>query len=136
MLEIKMEEIVNTYVSFIKEFEAILKHRYSFKENPRNFAGRLFDKKGVIDNYSYQFHGAGCRLEKDDIICEYDSIFLERNEINFSLWEITAFIETHPKYKTYAMSSEYIEQELYKLIQKEILSFQIINNCVFQVYQI
>lgn len=136
MLESKMEEIVNNYVSFIKEFEAVLKRKYSFKENPRHFAGRLFDKKGAIDNYKYQFHGAGCRIEKDDVICEYDSIFSEGNEIDFSLWKITTFIETHPKYKILNLSSEYIEQELYKLIQKEMLSFQIINNCVFQVYQI
>jgi hypothetical protein len=136
MLESKMEEIVNTYVNFIKEFEALLKHKYSIKENPRHFAGRLFEKKGTIDSYRYQFHGAGCRIEKDDVICEYDSIFSKGNEIDFSLWEITKFIETHPKYKILNLSSEYIEQELYKLIQKEILSFQIINNCVFQVYQI
>ncbi|KGD67137.1 hypothetical protein B0A61_10910 [Flavobacterium aquatile LMG 4008 = ATCC 11947] len=131
-----MEEIVNTYVSFIKEFEAILKHKYSIKENPRYFAGTLFDKKGIIDNYRYQFHGAGCRIEKDDVICEYDSIFSKGNEIDFSLWKITTFVETHPKYKILNLSNEFIEQELYKLIQKEMLSFQIINNCVFQVYQI
>jgi hypothetical protein len=136
MLESKIEEIVNTYVRFIKDFEEHLKHKYSIKENPRHFAGKLFDRKGIIDNYKYQFHGAGCRIEKDDIICEYDSLFSEGNEINFSLWKITTFIETHPKYKTLNLSSEYIEQELYKLIEKGILTFQIINNCVFQVYQI
>lgn len=136
MLESKMEEIVTTYVRFIKEFEALLKYKYSIKENPRHFAGRLFDKKGTIDNYKYEFHGAGCRIEKDDIICEYDSLFTKGNEIDFSLWKITTFTETHPKYKTLNLSSESIEEELYKMIEKEILSFQIVNNCVYQVYQI
>jgi len=45
MLESKIEEIVNTYVHFIKEFEEHLKLKYNIKENPRHFAGKLFDKK-------------------------------------------------------------------------------------------
>ena len=107
MLESKIEEIVNTYVRFIKDFEDHLKHKYCIKGNPRHFAGKLFDRKGEIYNFKYQFHGAGCRIEKDDIICEYDSLFSEGNEIDFSLWEFTTFIETHPKYKTLNLSSEY-----------------------------
>lgn len=64
MLESKMEEIVNSYVSFIKEFEAVLKLKYSIKENPRHFAGRLFDKKELLTVIDINFMAHAVELKK------------------------------------------------------------------------
>lgn len=50
------------------------------------------DRSGQIGGFNYHFHGAGCRLEKDGIVCEFD--FMPTNEypIKFCLWKMSEFI--------------------------------------------
>ena len=132
-----MEEIINTYKSFIKDFEKKMITKYNLKENPFCKAGVLFDRKGFFEGYNYSYHGAGCRLEKDGIICEYDVTPFEGNEIEFSLWKFSEFIRTHPKYKNSIYNNEkIIEDELSKLIDKNILTWVNMEGRTFKIYQI
>lgn len=131
-----MEEILTEYVDFIRSFENSLKIKYNMNKNPCAVAGKLFERKGIIDGIDYWFHGTGCTAEKDGIIYAYDiSIFIE-DQIEFSLWEISEFIRTHPKYSLFKYSSEDIENELAKLIDKGILSWLVIMGRVYKTYKV
>lgn len=60
-----------------------------------NYIGVLFDKNGKIADYEYHFHGAGCRVLKKNVICEYD--FLKYSKIlkyQFSVWKLDEFIKS------------------------------------------
>lgn len=131
-----MEQILNEYVDFIRAFENSLKIKYNTNKNPCAVVGKLFERKGSIDGIDYRFHGTGCTAEKNGIIYAYDiSIFVE-DEIEFSLWEFSEFIRTHPKYSILKYSSEDIESELAKLIDKGILSWLVIMGRVYKTYRV
>ena len=131
-----MEEILKEYVGFIRAFESSLKVKYNTNKNPCAVAGNLFERKGTIEGINYWFHGTGCTAKKDSVIYAYDiSIFVE-NEIEFSLWKFSEFIRTHPKYSLLKYSSEDIENELAKLIDKRVLSWLIIMGRIYKTYRV
>lgn len=130
-----MEEILNDYIAFIKTFENKMIVKYNLEKNPWNVR-RVFDRKGVIDEYHYTYHGVGCRLESEGIICEYDVAPLDGKEIKFDSWNFWEFANTYPKYKPLQYTIEYIEEELLKLIDRGILSFMEIDGRIFQVYEV
>ena len=131
-----MEKILQDYIGFIKKFENLMIDKYQLKENPFYKAGVLFKKNGVIGEYNYFYHGAGCRLEKKGVICEYDISNFKGKEIEFSLWKFYEFIRTNNSYKEMNYSQEYIEEELLKLIDKKIIQWLIIDNHSYKIYQI
>ncbi len=131
-----MEEIIIEYSIFIKDFEDKIIKKYKLENNPWFSAGKLFDKKGEVDGYNYSYHGSGCTLEKDGIVCEYDIAPLNGKNIKFSLWKISEFIRTHPEYRKLEYETDYIENELSKLIQKKIVSWLELDGYVFKIYQI
>jgi hypothetical protein len=132
-----IKEILTDYICFIRTFEVLLKNKYKMDINPCSFSGTLFEKKGTIDGIEYWFHGSGCTVEKDGVLCKYD---ISINEIQFTQWDFTEFIRTHPEYQKLNYSSDYIEYELYQLINKGTLAWLIVKGdifgCVFKTYRV
>lgn len=135
-----IEEILTDYINFIRAFEALLKSKYKQEINPCSFSSTYFERKGTIEGIEYWFHGSGCTADKDGVIYAYD---IAVNEIKFSQWEFTELIRTHPEYQKLNYSPEYIEYELYQLINKGILNWLIIEGiegtsfgCVFMSYRV
>ncbi|WP_409574954.1 DUF6896 domain-containing protein [Sphingobacterium siyangense] len=48
-----------------------------------------------MGGFNYHFHGAGCRLEKDGVICEFDFMPTNEYSIKFCLWKMCEFILTN-----------------------------------------
>ncbi|GGA65649.1 hypothetical protein GCM10008015_03020 [Flavobacterium palustre] len=131
-----MENILREYVGFIRAFENSLKIKYNTSKNPCTIAGSVFERKGTINGIDYWFHGSGCTAEKDSVIYAYDISAFVENEIEFSLWKFSEFIRTHPKYSLLKYSSEDIENELAKLIDKGILSWLVIMGRTYKTYRV
>jgi hypothetical protein len=135
-----IEKILSDYINFIRHFETLLKNKYQKDINPCSFSIAFFERKGSIDGIQYWFHGSGCTAEKDGIIYDYD---ITVNEIEFSQWKFSEFIRTHPEYQKLNYSPEFIEYELYQLINTGILGWVIIEGiegtpfgCVFMSYKV
>ena len=135
-----IEKILTDYITFIRSFEALLKDKYEQEINPCSFSQTFFERVGVIDDIEYCFHGSGCTAKKDGVIYEYD---IEVNEIKFSQWKFSEFVRTHPEFQKLNYSSDYIEYELYQLIDKGILDWIIVGGiegtpfgCVFMCYRV
>ncbi|MBS7230927.1 hypothetical protein KHA90_07810 [Flavobacterium psychroterrae] len=135
-----IKEILTDYINFIRAFEALLKDKYKSDKNPCSFSSTFFDRKGIIDGIDYYFHGSGCTAEKDGVKYEYD---IRVNEIKFSQWKFSELIRTHPDYQKLNYSDEYIDYELYQLINKGILGWEIVEStaetnfgCVFKLYRV
>lgn len=132
-----IEEILTNYINFIRHFETLLKAKYNQDINPCSFSHTYFERKGSIDGIEYWFHGSGCTAEKNGVIYAYD---ITVNEIKFSQWKFSEFIRTHPEYQKLNYSDEFVEYELYQLINKGILGWNIIEGtsfgCVFKEYRI
>ena len=132
-----IEEILTNYINFIRHFETLLKAKYNQDINPCSFSHTYFERKGSIDGIEYWFHGSGCTAEKNGVIYAYD---ITVNEIKFSQWKFSEFIRTHPEYQKLNYTTEFVEYELYQLINKGILGWNIIEGtsfgCVFKEYRI
>jgi len=133
-IDIMVEQILNDYIFFIKNFEKVIREKYDIKKSDRILSGIgvYFQREGEIDEYKYRFHGAGCCIEKDGITCDYD---YSVNNISLSLWKFKQFIMTHPKYKNGNLSDNYLEIELYHLIEKGKLSWMTWGGTIWQVYE-
>lgn len=130
-----MRKILKEYIDFIRSFENSIKLRYDTKKNPCEVAGFLFDRIGTINQIKYRFHGTGCTAEKDGIIYAYDISIFENDEIQFSLWEFSEFIRTHPVYNKLNYTQEFIEKELSKLIDEQVLAWLIIMGRIYKTYR-
>ncbi|MFH7002163.1 DUF6896 domain-containing protein [Flavobacterium bizetiae] len=135
-----IEKILIEYVKFIRSFENLLKDKYKQDINPCSFSRDFFERKGIIEGIEYWFHGGGCTAEKDGVIYAYD---IGVNEIQFSQWKFSELIRTHPDYQKLNYSPEFVEYELYQLINKGILDWLIIEGiegtnfgCVFMSYRV
>ncbi|WP_437922107.1 DUF6896 domain-containing protein [Sphingobacterium sp. LRF_L2] len=122
--------ILSDYLRFIDDFRIKL-----LKSTGKNF----FDidvKMGTIDYFTYLFHGAGCRLEKDGVVCEFD--FLPENEypIKFTVWEIYEFIRTNKIWQHLTMELSDIESKLAKQVENGKLNLLELGGMVFKVFQV
>lgn len=117
-----IENILLDYIKFIKTFEDLIRSEYQLSHDQRIMPrmDHPYGKRGKIKDYTYWFHGSGCCLEKDNIICEYD--YSPDNTIIFSLWKFKQFVITHPQYKNKGLTDKHLKLELYKLIEKRTLS--------------
>lgn len=131
-----MEEILKEYISHIRVFENLIKKKYNLNKSPCIGMTSTFEKRGDIDGFVYWFHGTGCTVEKKGVIYAYDISIFVKDEIEFSLWEFSEFIRTHPDYGKLNYDSNYIEKELAKLIDKGILSWLEIEGRVFKTYRV
>ncbi|KRB56777.1 hypothetical protein [Flavobacterium sp. Root186] len=135
-----IEKILTDYITFIRSFEALLKEKYKQDINPCSFSITFFKRVGSIEGIEYYFHGSGCTAKKDEIIYTYD---ISINEITFTQWDLTELIRTHPEYQKLNYSAEFIEYELYQLINKGILEWLTYERiegkafgCVFKCYRV
>lgn len=131
-----MKNILNEYINFIRIFENSLKVKYNTTKSPCEIAGSIFERKGVINEITYWFHGTGCTAEKEGVIYAYDISIFTDNEINFSLWKFSEFIRTHPEYSKLKYTSENIEDELAKLIDQGFLAWLTIMGRVYNTYRV
>lgn len=135
-----IEKILTDYIKFIRSFEALLKDKYQKDINPCSFSISFFERIGSIDGIEYYFHGSGCTAKKDGVIYEYD---ISINEIQFTEWKFSEFIRTHPEYQKLNYSADYIEYELFQLINKGVLEWLTIKGiegtpfgCIFKCYRV
>ena len=135
-----IEKILTDYITFIRRFEALLKDKYKQNINPCSFSRTFFERIGSIDGIEYYFHGSGCTVKKDSVIYTYD---ISINEITFTQWDLTELIRTHPEYQKLNYSEDYIEYELFQLINKGLLNWITIEGvegkafgCVFKCYRV
>ncbi|MCS4163074.1 DUF6896 domain-containing protein [Sphingobacterium sp. BIGb0116] len=131
MINIAIRKVLNDYVAFIDCF----KHQFSpemeeFEQRSRR------NRSGHIGGFNYQFHGAGCRLEKDGIVCEFD--FMPTNEypIKFSLWGMKEFILTNKGYGIDKLEESELPEVLYPLVEDGTLVKLVLGGVVWEVYQI
>ena len=134
-----MENIINEFRCLINEFDQKLALKYG-TNSPWNqgFKVDKLPKKGIIGDYEYNFHGSGCDLVRDDVSVSYD-----RGEsigtnymIQFSIWSISQFVQSHPKYNGKYSTDEEIKSDLEILVKKGILSKLEIEGKVFEVYKL
>ncbi|MGJ1194588.1 MULTISPECIES: DUF6896 domain-containing protein [Sphingobacterium] len=130
MINIAIRKVLNDYVAFIDGF----KHQFSPEMEEFEQRSR-WNRSGHIDGFNYQFHGAGCRLEKDGIVCEFD--FMPTNEypIKFSLWEMKEFILTNKGYGINKLEESELHEVLYPLVEDGTLVKLVLGGVVWEVYQ-
>ncbi|WP_419494266.1 DUF6896 domain-containing protein [Chryseobacterium bernardetii] len=73
------------YENFIIKFENALKEKYQIKDDIYEYIGTIVKKKDSFHNYQYNFHGAGCKITFNNIVCEYDFSLDENSKYQFSL---------------------------------------------------
>lgn len=129
-----IEKILNDHYNFIKKIENLMRTEYNIDKNERilSLRGSNFQNKGEIHGYNYQFHGKGCRLEKEGVICDYN---YHKKAIVFTLWGLKQFITSCNHYRNENFSDDYLELELYKLIENGKLLWLIDGGVVWEVYQ-
>ena len=66
-----IEKILYNHYNFIKK---LMRAEYKIDKNERilSLRGLNFQSKGEIHGNNYQFHGKGCRLEKEGVVYNHD----------------------------------------------------------------
>ena len=66
-----IEKILYNHYNFIKK---LMRVEYKIDKNERilSLRGLDFQNKGKIHGNNYQFHGKGCRLEKEGFVYNHD----------------------------------------------------------------
>jgi len=131
MINLVIRKVLNDYVAFIDDF------RYQFSPNMDEFEQRSNrNRSGRIGGFNYQFHGAGCRLEKDAIICEFD--FMPTNEypIKLSTWEMREFILTSKAYGIDKLEESELHELLHPLVEDGTLVKLVLGGVVWEIYQV
>ena len=66
-----IEKILYNHYNFIKK---LMRAEYNIDKNERilSLRGLNFQSKGEIHGNNYQFHGKGCRLEKEGFVYNHD----------------------------------------------------------------
>ena len=69
-----IEKILHDHYNFIKHFENLMRAEYKKDKNERilSLRGLNFQSKDEIHGNNYQFHGKGCRLEKEGFVYNHD----------------------------------------------------------------
>tara|TARA_Y100001947_G_C10208735_1_gene248198 strand:- start:13 stop:411 length:399 start_codon:yes stop_codon:yes gene_type:complete len=129
-----MNKEIITYIEFIKKFEGKLNSKFEISGNIWERSGKDFPKSGKVGDYKYSFHGAGCRIENNGIICEYDIAPLNGKSIKFSLWKLANFIKIHPKLEEKEFSD--LDKELSFLVKERFLSKLKIDDIETSTYQV
>ncbi|WP_316838579.1 DUF6896 domain-containing protein [Pedobacter gandavensis] len=125
-----LKEILIDYVSFIVGYKELIIQQNGIESDFIDLGS------GTIGDYSFFYHGAGCRLEKEGVVCEFD--FLPENgfPIKFSNWEVYEFINTNAKWSGITYNLDEIHIELLKLVEKRELVLLDISGVKFLVFQI
>ncbi|MCD2261037.1 DUF6896 domain-containing protein [Psychroserpens luteolus] len=132
-----MKNILYQYILIIKKFKERLCVKYNLDNNISWEKIRsIVDDMSSLDGITYKFHGAGCRLEIDNQICEFDFAPMNEYPIKFSLWKIIEFINTNTKFSELDFNDDIILNKINELIDEEILSKLKIGDFELDIYQI
>jgi len=129
-MENYLKEVLIDYISFIEEYKNLIKNQNKTE------ADYILTNNGKIGNYNFLYHGAGCRLEKEGVICEFD--FLPENNfpVKFSSWKMYEFIRTNEKWNKLDFSLDDVHIGLLQLVQKGGLVLLDIDGIKFPIFQI
>jgi len=72
---------------------------------------------GIIGAYQYFYHGGGCKLKKDGVVCEFDYVPENGYPIKFSIWKFGGYIKTNPKRFHFGFDIDFIHKELCELVK-------------------
>ena len=126
-----IQKVLNDYVAFINDF------KYQFSPNIDEFEQKSSrNRSGQIGGFNYQFHGAGCRLEKDGVVCEFDFMPINAYSIKFSLWKMREFILTNKAYGIVKLEESELHEMLHTLVEDGTLVKLVLGGVVWEVYQV
>lgn len=130
-MDIKVKYL-DEYIHFIKDFEGTIKKEFNIQNDIYLHLNKKFKSRGKVNNYDYYFHGAGCRIEKDKVICEYDYLSYENNlSYQLSLWKLKTFIDS---FYNIDYDANMLKDELENLVIKGVLKKLKIDNKIYDVY--
>jgi len=133
-----IKKILHLYILFIKEFQLVLSKEYSFDVNEESWSNirTKIPNASTILEFSYRFHGAGCRVEKEKQVCEFDYAPVDEYPIKFSAWKLLEFINSNGDYAKFNYTEEDIVNKLDMLVEQKILNKLEFGGVVFETYQI
>ncbi|WP_257667523.1 DUF6896 domain-containing protein [Parapedobacter tibetensis] len=123
--------VVIDYLEFIEGFEKLLKNGGMDHNDLRGQ-----NDKATIGGYRYFYHGGGCKLEKDGVVCEFDYLPENGNPIKFSTWKFGEYIRTNPKWNNFSYDTELIHKELNRLVELKKLFYLKEFGVVYPVFQV
>lgn len=129
-----MKAVINMvidYLEFIEGFERLLKNAGMSHDDFRR-------KKnlGIIGAYKYFYHGGGCKLEKDGVVCEFDYLPENGYPIKFSIWKFAEYIRTNPKWNNLGYDTDLIHKELHRLVKLSKLFYLEEFGVVYPIFQV
>ncbi|RKE56008.1 DUF6896 domain-containing protein [Sphingobacterium detergens] len=131
MIKLDLRKVLQDYVSLIEDFKS------QFSPDINEFEQKSSrNRSGNIGEFKYHFHGAGCRLEKEGIVCEFD--FMPTNEypIKFSIWKMSEFILTNKAYGIDKLEESELHEALHPLVEDRTLVKLVFGGVVWEIYQI
>ncbi|WP_333662215.1 DUF6896 domain-containing protein [Chishuiella changwenlii] len=128
-----IKKYLEIYKSFIIEFEETIKQYYKINDNLyEGYIGVLFKREGSIKNYKYRFHGGGCEVIQNDIICDYDYIPYDRNfKYQYTICSLHTFIETYFNLK---IDKKDLKKEIEEFVKKGEIKKLIEDGREYDVY--
>lgn len=125
-----LNQVLIDYINFIEGYKNLIRGQNKIEDN------FIKMKNGEIDKYTFLYHGAGCRLEKEGIVCEFD--FLPENDfpIKFSSWKILEFINTNTRWSGINYGLEDVHEGLLNLVKKKKLFLLNIGGVEFPIFQV
>ncbi|UIR57314.1 hypothetical protein LZQ00_05730 [Sphingobacterium sp. SRCM116780] len=125
-----LEEVIRAYIEFIEDYKCLIKSQGKDEAILRK------ERKGEIGGHKFWYHGAGCRLEKEGVICEFDYLPENGFPVKFTNWEIYEFINSHNKWKEVKYSLDDIHAALLNLVERNKLFLLEIEGVKFPIFQI
>lgn len=131
MIDIQLH--LRIYRSFIVSFEETLKKHYNINDNLyEDYIGVLFERKGSIDDFNYRFHGGGCEVIQNNIICDYNFIpYDEDLKYQYTIWNLYKFIKSNSDIN---ITEEKLKKEIEALVEIGQIRKLVIDNKVYDTY--
>jgi hypothetical protein len=97
-------QLITLFLSRINEAENIMKSHFNVDE-PMHFRSNGIERVGNIGDYSYAFHGIGCRFKFGKLVVDYD--YSEDGQTNgFDLWRLSQFGRQYKEFREYISSGK------------------------------
>ncbi|MCA4780933.1 hypothetical protein OBJ95_01290 [Empedobacter falsenii] len=131
MIDIQL--YLSAYRSFIASFEEALKKHYDINDNLyEDCIGVLFERIGSIDDFNYRFHGGGCEVIQNNIICDYDFIpYDEVFKYQYTIWKLYKFIKSD---SNISITEEKLKKEIEDLVETGQIKKLVIDKKVYDTY--
>ncbi len=133
-----IKEILNSYILLIKEFENKLSQEYNlnFEEGKWSDIVQKVPSNSKVSGLTFNFHGAGCRVEKGDIVCEFDYAPVDDCPVKFTAYKLFWFINSNNSYQKLKFTEDKIEDEINDLLRDNLLKRLKIGDFELDTYQI